>query len=474
MKRLPFNLHKKSSRYYFYFLSTVLFLLAFCSCKKQLDVNDLNDPTFSGNITSEGGITAFAKGGVYWNGFNYGDGWLGDSYFSLPWGYHELMGDVIGGGQGSNNQTTTIGVPDAFQADPNDPSTKFTNPSPQALDIVRGFNNVGSTSNGNNATYYEWVNMYAMINGCNSTLEHLGDVTLSTDKANTIKAWAYWWKGYAYAQIGTLYYAGLIIDQSNTIVNKYVNQAAIIDESNKNLNLAMTTLNGITNQGDYTTVITELIPTQNQVGLGLPPTATQWIRTINTMLARNIVLNHLDPCVNNNPAATISKATITPMTAADWQAVISYCNNGIQQGDYVFTGRTSESNSYFSPSGGSVAGLLTASNQVTTYKVSERLVQQFKPDDKRLANFSTANGTFYGDANTNSTRWTLVDGVDKELTGIPILGSRTPGGLEIYIGPTYEENALMLAEAYIRTGDIEKGLGYIDEVRNAQGAGVAA
>jgi hypothetical protein len=105
---------------------------------------------FDVNVTDEAGITAYAQGGVYWNGFNYGDVWLGDSYFSLPWGYHELMGDIIGGGQGSNNQTTTLGVPDKFQADPNDPSTIFVNPSPSALSIVRGYNDIGSTSNGNN------------------------------------------------------------------------------------------------------------------------------------------------------------------------------------------------------------------------------------------------------------------------------------------------------------------------------------
>ena len=85
-------------------------------------MKDPNDPTFDVNVTDEAGITAYAKGGVYWNAFNYGDVWLGDSYFSLPWGYHELMGDIIGGGQGSNNQTTTMGVPDRFQADPNDPA----------------------------------------------------------------------------------------------------------------------------------------------------------------------------------------------------------------------------------------------------------------------------------------------------------------------------------------------------------------
>ena len=474
MKKIQFNLNIRSGRNNLYFLFTVIVLLVFSSCKKQLDVKDPNDPTFDVNVTSETGITAYAKGGVYWNGFNYGDGWLGDSYFSLPWGYHELMGDVIGGGQGSNNQTTTMGVPDRFQADPADATSVFTNPSPQALGIIRGFNTSAASANDNNALKYEWVNMYSMINACNLTLEHLGDVTLTADKANTIKAWCYWWRGYAYAQIGTIYYAGLIVDHSNTIVSKFLKQADIIVESNKQLNLALTTLNGITNQADYSTIIAELIPTQNQVGLGRPLSSSQWVRTINTMLARNILLNHLAPFVNGNPNAVISKASIPVMSAADWQSVITLSNSGIKQGDYVFTGRTSASNSFFSPSGGSVQGMLTASNQTTTYKVSERLVQQFKPGDKRLANFSTANGTFFGDANTNTTRYTLVDGVTAGLTGIPILGSRQVGKLEIYIGPTFEETQLMLAEANIRIGNIETGLGYIDIVRNYQGAGVAA
>lgn len=474
MKKIQFNLNKSHGRYFYAFFMALALLLGSSSCKKQLDVKDPNDPTFGVNVTSEAGIAAYAKGGIYWNGFNYGDGWLGDSYFSLPWGYHELMGDVVGGGQGSNNQTTTMGVPDKFQADPTDPSSTFTNTAPQALGIIRGFNTTAATANANNALYYEWVNMYSMINACNLTLENLGGISLSADKANTVKAWAYWWKGFAYAQLGTIYYAGLVVDHSNTIVNKYVTQAAIITESNRNLNLAMTTLSAISNQGDYGTMIAELIPTQNQVGLGMPPTSAQWIRTINTMLARNILLNHLAPFVNGNPSATIAKSTIPVMAAADWQSVITYCNAGIKQGDYVFTGRTTSSNSFFSATGGSVAGITAFSNQSTTYKLSERLVQQFKTGDKRLANFSTANGTFFGDANTNSTRYSLVDGAAKGLTGIPILGSRTPGALEIYIGPTFEENQLMLAEANMRTGNINAGLLLIDNVRSYQGASVAA
>ncbi len=449
-------------------------LISLNSCKDQLDVQNPNSPTFGGNVTNEPGIAAYAKGGVYWNGFNYGNGWLGDSFFSLPWGYHELMGDVVGGGQGSNNQTTTMGVPDKFVANPADAAnTTFTNAAAQ-VSIIRSFNTTAATANANNALYYEWQSMYAMINVCNTTLETIASIGLSKDKASTVQAWAYWWKGYAYAHIGTMYYAGLIVDKSGVIVNKFVSQPEIIAESNRNLTLAQTTLNSITNQSDYSAMIAQLIPQQCQVGLGQPMSTTEWNRTINTMLARNILLNKLAPFVNNNPNASISKASISPMTAADWQSIITLCNNGVKSGDKVFTGRTSSSNSFFTPNGGSVAGILTASNQTTTYKLSERLVQQFKVGDNRLANFSTANGTFFGDANTNSTRYTLVDGVAKGLTGIPILGTRSIGGLELYIGPTFEENMLMLAEANIRTGNISAGVGMIDNVRKYQGAGIAA
>jgi hypothetical protein len=473
MKKTIYHIKKKAGGRNVLFLSLALLTLG--SCKKQLDVKNPNDPTFGVNVTDERGLTSYAKGSVYWNGFNYGNGWLGNSYFSLPWGYHELMGDVVGGGQGSNNQTTTMGVPDKFIADPANPgSTTFTNPSPQATGIIRVFNNSDGTAQGNNALIYAWRSMYGLINASNLILENLGGVSLSADKANTIKAWAYWWKGYAYAQIGSLYYAGLINNTGGATNANFVKQTDIIAESNKQLNLASTTLAAISNQGDYSAIISQLIPQQCQVGLGAPPTSAEWIRSINTLLARNILVNRLSPFVNGNPAASISGSSITPMTAADWASVITLCNNGVKQGDHVFTGRTSTSNSFFTPQSGSVAAMLASSNQVTTYKMSERLVQNFKAGDARRANFTTASGTFFGDANTNTTRWSLKDGVTAGITGVPILGSREAGGLEIYIGPTFEENQLMLAEANIRTSNINTGVAFINTVRNYQGSGVAA
>lgn len=470
-----FKIHGMSSYRGWGFLLAAILLGT--SCKKQLDVKNPNDPTFGVNVANEDGLASYAKGSVYWNGFTYGNGWLGDSYFSLPWGYHELMGDVIGGGQGSNNQTTTMGVPDGFVADlANAAATTFTNPTPQATSIIRSFNNSASTGQGNNALIYEWRSMYSLINSCNTILDVLPTITLSADKANAVKAWAYWWKGYAYAQIGTLYYAGLIYDKAGSAgpQNTFVKQDAIIAESNKQLNLALTTINGVSNEGEFVAMLTKLIPGQNQSGLGFPPSKAEFAGTVNTMLARNILLNKLSPFVNGNPSATISKASIGVITAADWAQILTYTNAGVKKNANVFTGRTSSSNSFFSATGGSVAGMLAFSNQNTTYKVTERLVQSFKPADKRRANFTTSDGTFFGDANTNSTRYSLVDFDIAGLSGFKTLGTRTVGKLEIYIGPTYEENALMAAEALIRTNNIEGGLALIDQVRAYQGAGVPA
>jgi len=203
------------------------------------------------------------------------------------------------------------------------------------------------------------------------------------------------------------------------------------------------------------------------------PSTSQFIKSINTLLARNILVNRLAPFVNGSTSASISKASIPAMTAADWAQVITYANAGIGQGDNVFTGRSSGSNSFFSATSGTVASIAASSNQNTTYKISERLVANFGTGDKRLANFTDADGVFYGDANTNTTRWSLLDGAAKGLT-VPVLGSKQPAGIEVYIGPSYEENALMLAEAKIRTGDVAGGVALINAVRSFQKAGVAA
>jgi hypothetical protein len=441
------------------------------SCKKQLEVGNPNAPTVQGNVTSEAGLYSLAQGGVYLNGLRDGDGWLGNSYFSLPRGYHELMGDIVGGGEGSNNQTTTMPVPDYIQLNA---TTKLTNTSPQ-IGIIRQYNTRNATANSNNALYYEWLNMYALNSACNNVLDIVAGIPFTGDKAskaNTVKAWAYWWKGWAYAQIGTLYYSGIIADKSGQTTNWYSPHDSIVARSNYYYNLAITTLGSVSSTADYNEVLGKLIPDYCQVGLGQVPTKDMWIRNINTMLARNILLNKLSTFVNGVPGATISKSSLTAsMSAADWTAVQTLATNGIKQGDYVFTGRTETSNNFFTATGGTVAALATGKANNTTYKVSERFIQEFKAGDKRLAsNFTT--GINFNNNLSFSTRYSLSDGSSDPA--VISYGGRQVGKYELIIAGSYEENAMMLAEAAINLGNISTGLGYIDAVRTYQGAGLAA
>lgn len=454
-------------------------LLAGAGCKSQLDVGNPNSPTVAGNLTTETGLVAFAQGGVYVNGFaadpsaqgNGQDNWLGDSYFSLPLGYHELMADHVSA-QASNNQVSAMGVPDYVILDD---GTKLTNTSPQ-VNIIRQYNSRAATGAGNNALYYQWTNMYALNNAMNTVLSLADNVKYSgdaTSKKNTIKAWAYFWKGFAYANIGSMYIAGLIIDDPGGTNGNYVTSSAIIAESNKNYNAAITALNGVTATGDYGAMLGQLIPTFNQTGLGQVPTPAMWLRNINTLLARNIVASKLAPFVNGNLNATITKSSTTAMTAADWTQVAALATNGVKQGDYVFTARSTPTNYIFSPAGGTVGSLMVGPNGSTTYKVTERFIQNFNPGDKRFtANFKLSS-PLYGDDYIYSSRYDLIDGANAPA-GVAIFGSKKAGVYELIIAGSYEENALMLAEANIRQGNTEAALALVDAVRAYQGAGVAA
>ncbi len=440
------------------------------SCKKQLDVGNPNSPTIQGNVTNETSLIGLARGGTYINGFYNGDAWLGDSYFSLPWGFIELMADNLGA-EASNNQISTIGVPDYVILDD---GTKLVNNAPQ-VSIIKTFNTRASTGANNNPVYNQWQNMYALNDVCNTVLSLVDNIKFSGDattRANTIKAWCYWWKGYAYASIGTMYYSGVITDTAGATNNKYVLHDAIINESNKNFNAAADILKSISSISDYSDVLGQLIPSFCQVGHGGVLTPDMWTRNINTMLARNILLNKLAPFVNGNLNATIAKSATTAMTSADWNSVLSLASNGIQEGDYVFTGRSAQSNGFFTAAYGTVAAMTTGPIKSNTYKISERFIQNFKPGDKRFANNFVDTSLFTNDY-TFATRFTMVDG-GLGLPNVYVYGSQSVGDYEVYIGGSYEENELMLAEANIRSGNTETGLGHIDAVRNYMGAGIAA
>lgn len=435
------------------------------ACQDQLDVGNPNAPSVTANVTSVDGLVSLASGVVYIDGFYDGDAWLGNSYFSLPYGYQELLADLTGAPTALNQNINRIGQPVYFTLnDGTKVSTAISN-----VTEMRDNNTRARTGSGYNATYYQWLNMYALNTGCNQVLSLIEAVTADPSTIATFQAWAYWWKGYAYASIGSMYYSGLIIDEFGVGSSDYVTHDMVIERSNYYFNLAATTLDGVSDTGTYESILGSLIPEFTQVGNGGVPSKDEWKRNINTMLARNIVANHLAPVINGNASASITGATISAMTDADWTQVLNLATAGIKEGDVVFTGRSVSTNYFFTATGGTAASLTIPSSINPTFTISERLIQNFKTDDARLANFEVlatpTNHTFFGTRFQNTTG--LVGG------GVYDYGSRNVGEYELFIAGSYEENALMLAEANIRLGNIADGLAYVDAVRDYMGAGIA-
>ena len=382
-------------------------------------------------------------------------------FWSGAMGFHSMMGDEVGA-EAANAFINQIGLPNKVTLDN---GTVLTNPSAinTQYALLRAVNS--NAQQGGNPTYYEWAYMYNMIVAANNVLDLANKVTFSGNAATkkaTVQAWAYWWKGYAYAHIGSIYYAGLIQNDIEGRTNgTYVTKDAIIAESNSNLDKAAAAIDLATVAADYNTVLGKLIPSYLQQGRGGILTPAMWKRNINTMKARNILVN----------------TTISAMTAAQYSSILTLVNNGIQSGDYIFTGRTDVNGDFVATT---VADKVqSTSSSTNTYKLSERWVQEFKAGDQRRTNnvrTLTNTGIFNADRGTSfNTRYTLYNG-GNGIAGTVVYSNSTAGANEIALAVSYEENELMKAEALIQSGtqaQIDLGVQSINAVRTYQGAGLA-
>lgn len=442
-------------------LFSALLVASVLSCKKELDVKNNNQPTPETALT-EKGILAFAQGGIYRNGFvdlKHSDGVYG-FFWSGAIGFHEMMGDAIGV-EAANAFINQIGCPDAVTLDDNTVVLNPNSPKKQ-YDLIRSVNQ--NANQGQNPLYYEWAYMYSMISSSNFILENIDKIDMPVDGATkkaTLKAWAYWWKGFAYARIGSIYYAGLINDKSLSTNGNYVTKEAIIAESNKNLDLCSTTLDAVVTTSAHTAVLVTIIPSFCQVGKGGALAVADWKRNISTLKARNILVN--------------TKASA--MTAAQWTNILTLTAAGVTATDRVFTGRSNAAGDFLSPATGTVASKIqNALAGGNTYKLSERLVQEFKAGDRRLTVNMAITNTWIGNSdrgNSYNTRYRLINGGTNPLT-TKVYTNTAAGAEEIFLAGSFEENSLMRAEALINTGSIDLGLALVDAVRAFQGANIAA
>jgi hypothetical protein len=315
-------------------------------------------------------------------------------------------------------------------------------------------------SNKYNTFYFEWRDMYSLNNAMNTILDNVDPIVMSDSKKNTLKAWAYFWKGFAYSRIGSMYYAGIITDEPLKTNNKYESKEAILVEAELNFSNAEELLKSLQHDTEYTEVMDKLIPIVCQKGKGFSPGTDEWLRHINTLRARSILVNN----------------TAVSMTPTQWDNIFALTSNGIKQSDNTFTVRTDALGNLLYTYGYVEAQAIgpDADGGGFAVKVGERLIQEFKPGDKRLANNFKQIIPWIGPSDRgpgSNTRYVLVD-KGNGIPGVAVMVDTEIGAHELYIAGSYEENVLMLAEANIYKGNIDTGLALIDELRAYQGAGL--
>lgn len=425
----------------------VLGLLA--SCQDNLIDTDIepvnqNEPTLAA-LQTPTGMSGYAKG-IY---VHTTDPNRSVNFWFIT-GYHETMGDVLTmpwGNFGGRwvNQPTSIeldnNVLTAPPAGVTVPASQTILPpagGPQPGEIeVRNTRAAGS----DNPTQYEWAEYYAVNNHANVILSNIDTTSdLDASQKDAYRAWALWWKAYAYHRLGLMYEQGVINDAPGETNNAFVNSAALLDESNRVLDALTTVINGVTDVTSFNSILTsvQVAITANKVDMsGL-------VKNINSLRARNLVYG----------------TKVNDMTTADWNNVITWCNNGVNNNSDAFD-MTSEAtvldNSWLP---GVVSGFW--------YFPSPRLIQDINSGDNRL------DAYFDPFIFPNPRGRGIQYGCNYFWKDPSPIVSGTAGAVQLYYGASHEENELLLAEAKIRTSDVEGGLAHLDAVRALQNSGLAA
>lgn len=435
------------------FIAIVVF---FTNCKKtDLQLDDPNSPTPAGSLATVKGVEQFALG--MWAKLYSGNNLLVHSM-----NMHSFMGDEQWTSAGNFgwryvNQVDKITLP---------PPYNTVVPGVLVIDQptqLKALNNLAATNGSQtNALVYEW-NMAYLVNGqANFLLAAVENpnITLSASKKATLMAWAYWWKGFAYSRIGSMYIAGVINNKTDgSTDSQYRTRQEMITEANANFDKAIALLAPLAaNDSEYNNTLNAIIPNFNKPTPNVTITPQMWVRGINTYKARNLLVNK----------------KVTELTAGDLTSLRSLANAGMVEGDITFLlGISAIAGEGISPNNQQHILLWNshANNPGWMYP-SERWVQDFKPGDQRMVKGVSVLPT----PEVNRSARGIQFGTRYFFTAIQNGGywsTNARTGFANFAG-SWEENALMLAEADIRTNQIEAGLARIDRVRVANGAGLAA
>lgn len=431
-------------------------IIIMISCKKsELQLANPTSPTPIGALASVKGVEQFALG--IWQKLFVGNNLLTHSLV-----LHSIMGDEQWSSVGNFgwryvNQVDKITLPAPYN---NVVSGPLIISQPEQL---KALNNLAATNGSStNAIVYEWNMAYYVNTQANFLLEAINNPTLTFPavEKSTLQAWAYWWKGWAYSRIGSMYLAGVINNKLDGTTNpNYVTKEAIIVEANANFDKASALLAAIpANDAIYAAAMGVIIPSFNVTTPMVTP--AMWIRDINTYKARNLLVNK----------------KVAVMTAGDWTTIKTLATAGLIQGDATFVlGMAADGLNDLSP------GTQQHPLQWNSYNVapgwnyvSERWIQDFKAGDVRFTKGLIPLAASAVEVNRSARG--IQFGTRYVLNTIEKGGYWSTDNKkgQVQFAGSWEENSLMLAEANIRTGAIDPGLAIIDQVRTANGAGLAA
>ena len=398
------------------------------ACEEGLDVINPNNPTPE-IVENEEGLKRVARGF-----YAAGGGW----FEWIVWQIHEHMGDNATAPWVNYNFNRFHGNTDRIiYSDGTEWRTPEVDPTgrtqPEWIEFINSRDDPQDSG-----VQFEWQSMYRINNDANLILETLEDgVNFSGDAAAKERgyyAWAYFWKGYAYSRIGLAYEFGLIVDEYGQTNNDYKTPEEMIAESNRMFDLAAQHApNGIG------TIIDEIQPAIFLTNI----TEESFVQACHTLKARNL----------------LSVKKRDEMTNQDWQAVRDLAASGLQSNEGTF--RISSDEATFLVA-------VTATWRVANLWLSPsaRVVQAARHDGDARGELFVPHG--FG---TFMDRVTQPN-VNTPYTALAPYGGTAPG-LPLYL-TSAEENMLILAEAELALGDPGAAAGYIDAVREMQGANLPA
>ncbi|MEM1321878.1 MAG: RagB/SusD family nutrient uptake outer membrane protein [Bacteroidota bacterium] len=434
----------------------ILLCLGFTlSCTDDLEVVNPNAPTLE-VLETEEGLVRFAAS-TYLSGFGTSFDANNSNFIWQVQAIHESMGDNICTPWGNFgyrwvNQPTSVTLDDGTVV-----------PPPQGLPQPEQLTSLNSRSVGElNAFRYEWAAMYRLNNIQNNLLAFLDGHSADQGIKDALTAWAYFWKGMAYSRIGLMYSAGLIIDDPNpnvplvtSVDGNFVDNTAMLAEAETNWGLAESAFNAITDAAALQDVLSRVIPDFMYDDPADLPDAAGFIRIINTLRARTLM----------------SSQKTADMGRTEWEAILALANAGMEMSDVPLYIRGATANDPITDEGlyphGMAAGLW--------HFISMRHWQDYNDGDQRRdRNFSfDPDDVFFW---PNPRGRGIHYGTDVEIVSINNGGDYFEvseiGMANIILFGSWEENALIRAEALINTGDPEGGLALIDAVREFQTAGL--